>query len=164
MHILCITRGKYCLAHICVDLVCPSNLNSSPFDFFFFQHEDPCQVEFCVVKTFPSDVASESSCFQLLTTSTTDTSSKSSSMHRPLPSSSHSSHSRTNFLHHQFSGHMTIGCHGNKSLAFPEFANPIHSHREDGLEEGRCVLAIGEVVKVNIHPQEKANNSFNVFS
>ena len=45
-----------------------------------------------------------------------------------------------------------------------EFANPIHSHREDGLEEGRCDLAIGGVVKVNIHPQEKANNSFNVFS
>ena len=131
-----------------------------------FPHADPCQVEFCVVKTFPSDVASESSCFQLLTTSTTDTSSKSSSIQRPLPSSSHSSHSRTSFSHHhhQSSGHVTVSCHGNRSLAFPEFANPIHSHHEDGLEEGRCVLAIGGVVKVNIHPQEKANNSFNVFS
>ena len=141
---------------------------------------DPCQVEFCVVKTFPSDVASESSCFQLLTASsssssptTTDVGSKSSSTHnRPLPSSSHSSHSRTNFSHHhhqhqhhhQSGGRVTAGCHGSRSLAFPEFANPIHSHREDGLEEGRCVLAVGGVVKVNIHPQEKANNSFNVFS
>lgn len=142
---------------------------------------DPCQVEFCVVKTFPSDVASESSCFQLLTASsssysspmTTDAGSKSSSTHnRPLPSSSHGSHSRTNFSHHhhqhqhhhQSGGRVTAGCHGNRSLAFPEFANPIHSHREDGLEEGRCVLAVGGVVKVNIHPQEKANNSFNVFS
>ena len=148
--------------------------------FFPFTCADPCQVEFCVVKTFPSDVASESSCFQLLTTSssssssaTTDTSLKLSSTHRPLPSSSfsslHGSHSRSNFTHHhhhhhQSSGHMTSGCHGNRSLAFPEFANPIHSHCEDGLEEGRCVLAIGGVVKVNIHPQEKANNSFNVFS
>ena len=135
-----------------------------------FTCADPCQVEFCVVKTFPSDVASESSCFQLLTTSslsaTTDPSSKSSSTHRPFPSSSlHGAHSRSNFTHHhQSSGHMTSGCHGNRSLAFPEFANPIHSHREDGMEEGRCVLAIGGVVKVNIHPQEKANNSFNVFS
>ena len=131
-----------------------------------FPRADPCQVEFCVVKTFPSDVASESSCFQLLTSSTTDTSSKSSSIQRPLPSSSHSSHSRTSFSHHhhQPSGHVTVSCRGNRSLAFPEFANPIHSHREDGLEEGRCVLAIGGVVKVNVHPQEKANNSFNVFS
>lgn len=138
-----------------------------------FSHADPCQVEFCVVKTFPSDVASESSCFQLLTTSsssaTTDPSLKLLSTHRPLPSSSssslHGSHSRSDFTHHhQSSGHVTSGCHGNRSLAFPEFANPIHSHREDGLEEGRCVLAIGGVVKVNIHPQEKANNSFNVFS
>ena len=139
----------------------------------FFSHTDPCQVEFCVVKTFPSDVTSESSCFQLLTTSfssssaTTDPSSKSSSTHRSLPSSFslHGFHSRSNFTHHhQSSGHVTSGCHGNRSLAFPEFANPIHSHCEDGLEEGRCVLAIGGVVKVNIHPQEKANNSFNVFS
>ena len=144
--------------------------------FFPFTCADPCQVEFCVVKTFPSDVASESSYFQLLTTSfssfsaTTDPSSKLSSTHRPLPSSSsssslHGSHSRSNITHHhQSSGHVTSGCHGNRSLAFPEFANPIHSHCEDGLEEGRCVLAIGGVVKVNIHPQEKANNSFNVFS
>ena len=128
---------------------------------------DPCQVDFCVVKTFPSDITSENSCFQLLTTLTTDTRSKTSS-HRSLPSSTHAPHSRANLSHpYQQSSshsHVTSGYHGTRSLAFPEFANPIHSHHEDGLEEGRCVLAIGEVVKVNIHPQEKANNSFNVFN
>ena len=52
---------------------------------------------------------------------------------------------------------------------FPSISNPVHSQREDSLEgpgTGRgqdCVLAISRVVRVNVQPQEKLNNTFNVF-
>ena len=134
--------------------------------FYLSFSSDPCQVEFCVVKTYASDVANEDSCFQLLTSSSSSDVTKparapAGSAYSTTGSSSHSRHHHT-YKHHQFS-HPTIG-QGQRSPAFPAFANPIHSHREDGLGEGRCVLAISDVVKINIHPQEKANNSFNVFS
>ena len=99
-------------------------VNASP------SHSEPCQVEFCVVKRFNSDIQ-EDCCFPLTAT--------------PL----HKHHKQSAIRSHVTS--------------FPASANPVCTHREDGLEEKRCVLTVSEVVKVNIHPQEKTNNSFGAF-
>ena len=50
-------------------------------------------------------------------------------------------------------------------MAFPAVGNPVHSQREDSLEQPgqECVLAISRVVRVNVQPQEKLNNTFNAF-
>jgi hypothetical protein len=42
-------------------------------------------------------------------------------------------------------------------------SNRLHSHSEDSIEPGHCILAISDVVKINIFPQETASRSFNVF-
>lgn len=42
-------------------------------------------------------------------------------------------------------------------------SNRVHSHSEDSIEPGHSILAISDVVKINIFPQETASRSFNVF-
>lgn len=42
-------------------------------------------------------------------------------------------------------------------------SNRIGSHSEDSMEPGHCFLAISDVVKINIFPQETVSRSFNVF-
>jgi hypothetical protein len=42
-------------------------------------------------------------------------------------------------------------------------SNGVGSHSEDSMDPGHCFLAISDVVKINIFPQETASRSFNVF-
>ncbi len=42
-------------------------------------------------------------------------------------------------------------------------SSPVHSHPEDGLTSDRSVLVISDTVRISIHPQEKASNSFGAF-
>ena len=58
---------------------------------------------------------------------------------------------------------VSVGSGGVGASSFPAIANPVHSQKEDSLEQPTCVVAISKVVRINVHPQEKLNNTFNVF-
>ena len=98
-------------------------------------HTDPCQVELRVVMRYPTDIA-EDSCFPLCT-----------SLQKSLTGSKTG---RGKNIYH--GGHMHTA------------SNPIHSNPEDSFDHERSVLAISDVVRVNLHPQLSSSKSFNVFS
>lgn len=121
----------------------------------FWKILDPCQVEFCVVKKFSSDIV-ESNCLPF--DSFLKLNQKGSPTARGNRGSSASSKTSSSSSSSSSSGHTSAGM-----PAFPTVANPVHSQKEDGLEWPNCVLCVSKVAKVNIHPQEKLNNTFNVF-
>ena len=53
--------------------------------------------------------------------------------------------------------------HKNAAHSTFPHSNRVHSHSEDSIEPGHCILAISDVIKINIFPQETATRSFNVF-
>lgn len=110
-------------------------------------------MEFCVVVRYKTDVT-EDSCFPFPSSSLqnkTSNKSSSSALHRHTHTSAQQDHTKARIK-------LVEGpCPGHVS------ANPVHSHPEDGLVESRSVLVISDIVKVNIHPQEKASNSFGAF-
>lgn len=54
--------------------------------------------------------------------------------------------------------------HTSHSISFPRSdSNRVESHSEDSMDPGHCFLAISDIVKINIFPQETASRSFNVF-
>lgn len=105
---------------------------------------DPCQVEFCVVMRYPTDVA-EDSCFPFCT-----------ALQQAVTNTGH----RTAKLDSASSGGGRRVLGANVHVA----SNSVHSHPEDSFEQERSILAISDVVRVNIHPQLSSSRSFNVFS
>lgn len=110
-------------------------------------HLDPSQVEFCLVMGFKTDII-EDTCFSLPSTSSQSNKPPSTTT---LGSASHHDQPK--------SGDRVISgpCSGHIS------ANPVHSHSQDRLTDSGSVLVISDSVRVNIHPQEKANQSFGAF-
>lgn len=105
---------------------------------------DPCQVEFCVVMRYPTDIA-EDSCFPFCTALQQAGTNTGHRTARPDSASSGG-------------GRRVLGA--NVHVA----SNSVHSHPEDSFEQERSILAISDVVRVNIHPQQSSSRSFNVFS
>ena len=105
---------------------------------------DPCQVEFCVVMRYPTDVA-EDSCFPFCT-----------ALQQAVTNTGH----RTAKPDGASSGGGRHVLGANVHVA----SNSVHSHPEDSFEQERSILAISDVVRVNIHPQLSSSRSFNVFS
>ena len=101
-------------------------------------HTDPCQVELCVVMRYPTDIA-EDSCFPFCT-----------ALQKSLTGGKTESVGRGKSIYH--GGHMHTA------------SNPIHSNPEDSFDHERSVLAISDVIQVNLHPQLSSSKSFNVFS
>ena len=97
---------------------------------------DPCQVEFCVVRMFKTDV-SEELCFPF--------------------------QARTPKSNKPVLGKVSRPTSSLIAPSFPAVANLVSSKREDDLGKMSGVVAISKVVRVGIHPQEKLNNTFNVF-
>lgn len=114
---------------------------------------DPCQVEFSIVKRFASDVA-EASCLPF-------SSLRKATLHKPTGSKgAKGSGGARGGLPGVSAGSGVCG-----GPAFPAISNLVHSERQDSLEGvgQECVLAISSVVRVNVQPQEKLNNTFNAF-
>ena len=101
-------------------------------------HTDPCQVELCVVMRYPTDVP-EDSCFPFCT-----------ALQKSLNGSKTEPVGRVKNIYQ--------GSHVHTA------SNPIHSTPEDSFDHERSVLAISDVVRVNLHPQLSSSKSFNVFS
>ena len=102
---------------------------------------DPCQIELCVVMRYSTDKR-EGSCFPFITA---------------LQDQAHPTAASSHEQPHPRDATQLVAAGGDHTVS-----NAVHSHPEDSLEEEKSVLAVSEV-RINVHPQENSNKSYNVF-